>query len=82
MKLSIYSIYDTVAMVFMKPFTDINDGTAKRLFIQSCEENPKNKNDYVLYRLGEYTDHDGQINPHESPEKLMTGFDVKLNNDL
>lgn len=77
MKLKIYSIYDTVAQVFNKPFTDINDATAIRAFSQSVMESP-HKNDYQLYNLGEYTDHDGAIVPYE-PVRIYTGFDVKNN---
>lgn len=76
MKLSIYSIYDTVAEVFNKPFTDINDATAKRSFIQSVKEQP-HKNDYELYHIGDFTDHDGQITGGKGVRKLMSGFDVK-----
>lgn len=75
MKLNIYSVFDTVAQVFNKPFTDINNDTAKRIFIQSAQEDP-NKNDYVLYWLGSFTDHDGDIIPLNEPQKVLSGFDV------
>lgn len=77
MKMKLYSIYDTVAGVFNKPFADINDGTATRLFIQSVQDNP-NKRDFMLYNIGEYTDHDGTIIPYE-PVKIYSGFDIKDN---
>lgn len=75
MKLNIYSIYDTVAEVFNKPFTDINDATAIRSFVQSVSDQP-HKNDYVLYNLGVFTDHDGTI-LQDRPVKIRSGFDVK-----
>lgn len=78
MKLSIYSVYDTVARVFNKPFTEINDGTAIRVFTQSVKEN-ENKNDYTLYHLGEYFDHNGSIDPIKDPVKIYSGFDVNDN---
>lgn len=76
MKLNIYSIYDVVAQVFNKPFTDINDGTAVRSFVQSVNDQP-HKNDYVLYKLGSLTDHNGVIEPSDVPIKIHSGFDIK-----
>lgn len=75
MNLNIYSIYDTVAQVFNKPFVDINDNSARRTFAQSLKEVP-HKTDYVLYSLGSYTDHDGVIVP-ATPTRIYSGFDVQ-----
>lgn len=76
MNLNLYSIYDTVALVFNKPFTEINDNTAKRAFTKAIQ-GEANKNDFALYALGSMTDHDGKIVPMENPVRIMTGFDVK-----
>jgi hypothetical protein len=75
MKQSIYSIFDTVAEMFNKPFAHHNDGTAVRDFDQGMSDNP-NKNDFVLYKIGEFTDHDGAIAPVSAPIKIKTGFEV------
>lgn len=81
MKLSIYSIYDTVAEVFNKPFVSTNDATAIRDFKTSVVEQI-HKNDYELYKLADYTDHDGCIVSHV-PKRLMSGFDVsQLSSDV
>ena len=75
MKLSIYSIYDTVAQVFNKPFTDINDATATRAFKDSVKDQPHSK-DYCLYKLADYFDNNGSIQPLENPLKLISGFET------
>lgn len=76
MKQSIYSIYDTVAQVFNKPFTDHNNATAIRSFTASVE-NQKHKDDYALYLLGEFDDSNGQINAIDNPVRILSGLDVK-----
>lgn len=81
MKLHIYSIFDSVAQVFNKPWTEINDGTACRAFSNSVA-NDINRKDFVLYKLGSLTDHDGAIEPLSVPLKLMSGFDVDVLQEL
>jgi hypothetical protein len=76
MRLQLYSIYDTIADVFNKPFTAHNDADAIRAFTQSFEQgNQANKNDYVLYHLGEYNDANGEIEAI-TPLKTYSGFDI------
>ena len=76
MKMSMFAIYDTVAEVFNKPFTDHNEGSASRAFTQSLlEHDAKNKNDYVLYKVGEWNDASGEITP-QAPMKVISGFDI------
>jgi len=76
---NLYSIYDTVAEVFNKPFTDINDASAIRAFSQSVGEQ-KNKNDYVLYHIGGFDDNSGSITSDKAPLKLKSGFEIKADN--
>jgi len=76
MFLNLYSIYDTVAEIFNKPFSDVNDASAIRAFSQSLEEN-KNKNDYVLYHIGGFDDNSGSITCDKAPLKLKSGFELK-----
>lgn len=71
-----YAIYDTVAQIFNSPFVDLNDGSAMRGFKEGVKDQA-HKNDFVLYKIGEYTDHDGKVTPSKEPERLMTGFDIK-----
>lgn len=74
MKLFLYSIYDKVACVFNKPFTELNNQTAIRSFDQSLKDNPHIK-DYELYKLAEYSDHNGEIDPVPIA-KIRTGLDL------
>lgn len=81
MKLRVYSIYDSVAQVFNRPFTEINDGTAIRSFNQNAASQP-HKNDYTLFRLGEFVDHSGMLIPEKAPVKVITGFEVEAQPEL
>lgn len=75
MNTGIYSIFDNVASVFNKPFTELNDNTAKRAFIRAIEKQP-DKNDYVLYYCGSFDDSSGCIVVEKNARKIMSGFDV------
>lgn len=75
MSKNIYSIFDTVAQVFNKPFTETNNATAIRSFTASAEKEI-HKNDFVLYNLGEFNETDGKIKVNENPIKIFSGFDV------
>lgn len=76
MDINLYSIYDKVATVFNKPFSQINDESAKRAFRQSLQANPEPQ-DYELYFVGSLDDDTGNFNVSETgPKKVMTGFEV------
>lgn len=78
MRLQMYSIFDTVSQVFHKPFTAHNDGDAIRAFSQATLEHAgSNKNDYVLYHVGEWNDAEGLVVGKENPLKIQSGFDIK-----
>lgn len=72
-----YTIYDSVAEIFNRPFVDHNDASATRAFERSLESNP-NKNDYSLYRIGTYDDESGMVTPSMTPVKVRSGFDSKV----
>jgi len=76
MNVNLYSIYDTVAQVFNKPFTEINDNSARRTFTHSLEQVP-HKTDYALYYIGCYSDQDGKLVPVDNPVRIYSGFDIK-----
>lgn len=80
MKLNLYSIYDSVACVFNKPYTDINDASAIRSFSMSADKQPHIR-DYSLMKLGELDDVSGEIIPCDVPVKVITGFEVVKNTD-
>ena len=74
--MKMFSIYDTVAEVFNKPFTEVNNASAIRAFTESLDQ-VKHKTDYALYRVGEFDEQSGVIKPEETPSKIYTGFDIK-----
>lgn len=74
MKLNMYSIYDTVAAIFHKPFTEVNHASAVRAFDNSLIDNP-NTTDYVLYFVATMEDTSGVISS-VTPEKIRTGFET------
>lgn len=75
MKLGLYSIYDNIAEVFNKPFTEINDNSATRSFVESLNDR-NNKTDYDLYRVGEFNDSNGELVSNKAT-KVYSGFDIK-----
>jgi hypothetical protein len=78
MKKQIYSVYDKVAEMFSNLHVEINEASAIRAFQESFKDNP-NKNDYEIYFLGEYTDHNGTIEG-VAPRKIYSGLDINVNN--
>lgn len=76
MILHIYSVFDSVAEVFNKPFTDINDATAIRAFVEGVKDNP-HKNDYQLFYLGEFHDSNGDIIPVKNLKRIYSGHSIK-----
>jgi len=77
MKLNMYAIYDKVAEIFNKPFTEINDASAVRAFKQSLDDNKAVKEDYELYNVGVFTDHDGVI-IQEKTKRIYSGIEYKI----
>lgn len=70
-----FSIYDVVAEVFNKPFTELNAASAIRAFTGAMKDN-ENRNDYQLIHIGEFDELNGTITPN-NPVKIFTGFDIK-----
>lgn len=65
MKYQIYSIYDTAVESFMSPFFVKTEGEALRGFRDAAQNTDtpigKHPADYHLFKIGEYTDHDGDL---------------------
>ena len=76
MRTQLYSVYDTVACVFNKPFTEHNDESAIRAFKATAADQP-HIGDYALYHLGEYDDNNGVITPVTAPTRIISGLDIK-----
>lgn len=76
--MKIYSIYDTAAEVYGRPFIQLAHGEALRTFGRlvndpSTEFHVK-PSDFTLFYLGEYDDKTGQIDQH-APQSLGTGHE-------
>ncbi len=79
MKLNIYTIFDTAAGAYMRPFFMQSDGQAMRMFkdmAQDAEhEIGKHPEDYSLFRIGIYDDNRAELIP-EQKECLATAQEV------
>ena len=76
MRTQIYSIFDTVALVYNKPFTEHNDESAKRAFQSTATDQP-NYGDYSLYNVGEWDDSTGIIISMKEPVLILQGKTIK-----
>lgn len=73
MKLTAYSIYDTKVEQWGLPFFSHHDELAKRICCEAVQDEntqlSRYPNDYILFSIGSYEDHDGLLTPH-SPVSL------------
>lgn len=72
------AIQDTVSKLYLAPFVEHNDDTAKRTFAVLCREPgmiSKSPADYQIFRIGEYDETHGMVKP-SLHELLMTGSEV------
>ncbi len=80
MKNHIYSIYDTAAAYYMNPWTSPTDASAMREFEIMVNKGDNqishNPQDFTLFNLGEWTNHNGIIVP-QAPIKVLTGLEAK-----
>ena len=81
MKANLYSIFDSLAEVFNKPFTEHNNQTAQRAFTQAMQENP-NRRDFYLYHVGEWNDAKGLVIPYDTPKKIADCYGEELENNI
>ncbi len=79
MKQVVYSIYDTAAGAYARPFFCTSDAEAQRGFsdITMDAEHPvgKHPEDYSLVRIGRYDDSNGRLDA-ENVECIVTGLAV------
>lgn len=73
MKLTIYSVYDNVAKLFSQPIYMMNEDVAKRVMNNCVNSEGHNYNlnpsDYELYKIGEFDDQEGTLEPCQ--EKIV-----------
>lgn len=73
MKMNAYSIYDTKVEQWGLPFFSHHHAVAARIVTEAVNDGntqlSKYPNDYILFCIGTYDDHDGLLQPH-IPENL------------
>jgi hypothetical protein len=74
MILKVYSIRDTKAEAFNRPFYTINDALAQRIISDSMQQDTslsQHAADYSIYYLGEFDDSNGIITPLAEPKFMF-----------
>lgn len=75
----IYSIFDSAAAMYQRPFTAKSHGEVTRSFQDVCldadHEIGKHPEDYTLYTLGTFNDGTGEIVGFP-PEKIATALEL------
>lgn len=78
MKMQIVAIKDRALDAFMRPFFAQTLDQAKRMFRDEINrpnsEAGAHPEDYDLYHLGDFEDHNGKINQLEQPKQLAIGM--------
>lgn len=71
MKTKVFSIYDSKAELFAKPFHAINSGVVIRQFQEMAGNNQndigKYPEDFTLFELAEYDEETGKFTNHPTP---------------
>lgn len=77
---NLYSIKDLTAQLFHNPFYARNNASAIRTFADAVKDERsdfnKHPEDYVLYHVGSFSDHDGTITPEPACNELVTATQV------
>lgn len=84
MLLQVYTIFDSAAKCYQRPFYCQADGEALRAFVDLAEdkEHPvgKHPEDYSLWRIGSYNDNSGLlIAPEGGMECLARAHELRFN---
>lgn len=87
MQMFIYSVKDTKADLFGRPFYCLNAAHAIRGFTDQVNDPMDGQNDlfkhtedFVLYELGVFEDQSGQITVLDTPKSLIAAQSVKKQN--
>lgn len=77
----LFSLFDTKACSFGSLIALENAEVARRNFVMSMlspEKSPVKDfpDDYILYEMGGFDNHTGEISVHACPIKVMTGFEA------
>lgn len=76
----LYSVYDSVAETWGKPFPMKNKGEAIRGFAQACSDPQtalyQNPEDYTLFEIGEWDEDNGNLIMHDA--KVSCGVAIEF----
>jgi len=79
MLLNIYSVFDTAAAIYQRPFVGKSHGEVTRSFTDVCKdanhEIGKHPEDYTLFCLGTFNDGTGEV-IGLAPEKVATALEL------
>ena len=79
----LYSIQDKTANRFGPLFEAINDDVAARLYIQQINKvNEQFRDEYALYKVGEYNTLTGFITPENYPKKLELPYNYSMKKEV
>ena len=82
MILKIFTVYDQKARCHLQPFCFPEEGQARRVFADSCNDEQhtfgRHPEDFTLVTLGEYDDEAGTILAYNTPQHVATGLSVLL----
>lgn len=81
---NIYSVYDVKAEAFLQPFFEQSDGLAIRAFQEAANNQEhafcRYAEDFQLFRIGTWNEHDGTIDTLKSHEPLGLALTFKHTN--
>lgn len=84
MKYLIYSVYDSATETFMQPIFARTDKEALRGFSTAATSKDNQigqyPGDYYLYKIGEYTDHNGDLRKAK-PECIISALECTQTRD-
>ena len=74
MELGVFSVYDSKAGAYLRPFYERNAATALRSFEEACRDTQSNfykyAADYTLFDIGKWDEEDGEIRMNEAKYPL------------
>lgn len=80
MKLLLISVYDSAIEAYTRPFPVQTLGQATRSFTDECtrqdSEIGQHPQDYALFQVGEFNDHDGLVTPTTPPKCIAKAHEV------
>lgn len=86
MILKIFTVYDSKAEAYFRPFYEQTKGSAIRAFIDTCNDIEhtffRHAEDYTLFYLGEYDDQNASFNLPITPEPIGKAIEFKKVQDL